>query len=403
MTLRRWPASLALLLILPVAGCGGNNTTDSSDTDETLTAASAVLGQTGFTTDGANKGGSADAATVSQPLGGAAGSGGGRFYLADFGNSRILGFNAAPTTTNASANFVLGQPDFSSGQAGSGSGALAFPGSVWVSTGGSPKLVVADTSNNRVLIWNNPPTTNVAPDVIVGQVDAAGNSAGLSQSELSTPVAVAIANNRLFVVDQGNNRVLIWNTVPTANGTPADVVLGQADFVSGSAATAQNRVSQPSGIWTDGFRLLIADGGNHRVLYWTAIPSTNGANANFVVGQSSFTFSTTSPSAQTMNTPVGVASDGTRLFIADSGNNRVLVFNSFPIANNTAADEVLGQGSFTRVTANDDDGSTVNAQDGTAEDAPTARTLSRPSGVFYLGGWLYVTDRGNNRVLLFAE
>ena len=36
-------------------------------------------------------------------------------------------------------------------------------------------------------------------------------------------------------------------------------------------------------------------------------------------------------------------SDGTRLFIADGGNDRVLVFNHIPTQNGAEADIVLGQ------------------------------------------------------------
>lgn len=397
---RRVVPGFLLCVALFTAGCGGGNGSTTTTTELTLTSATAVLGQNGFTSGTANRAGPADATTLSQPLGGAAGVSGGAFYVPDYGNSRVLGFNSAPTITNSAANFAIGQADFTASLPNSGANHLALPGSVWV---GSGRLVIADTGNNRVLIWNTPPTANTLPDVIVGQTDIDGNSPGLSATALNSPVAAAIAGNRLFVVDQNNNRVLIWNTVPTQNGSAADLVLGEADFITNTAATAQNRLSQPSGIWTDGFRLLVADGGNNRVMYWTSIPSTNGSNASFVVGQATFTFSSTAVSGQTMNTPVGLASDGTRLFVADSGNNRVLIFNSFPIANNTAADDVLGQESFTRNTANDDDGSATNPQDGTAETAPTARTLSRPTGVFYLNGRLYVTDRGNNRILLFSE
>src|SRR5205085_1924058 len=96
--------------------------------------------------------------------------------------------------------------------------------------GTGTKLVVADSANNRVLIWNTLPTSNVAPDVVVGQTSLTTSNAGLSQSGLTRPIHAAIANNKLFVVDADNNRVLIWNTVPTTNNTPADVVLGQPDF-----------------------------------------------------------------------------------------------------------------------------------------------------------------------------
>ncbi|MEZ5355095.1 MAG: hypothetical protein R2762_20865 [Bryobacteraceae bacterium] len=33
-----------------------------------------------------------------------------------------------------------------------------------------------------------------------------------------------------MVTDLGNNRVLIWNSVPTQNQAPPDLVLGQPDY-----------------------------------------------------------------------------------------------------------------------------------------------------------------------------
>ena len=46
------------------------------------------------------------------------------------------------------------------------------------------------------------------------------------------PTSVTTDGTRLFVSDLGFNRVLIWNTIPTANGQAADVVVGQPDMVS---------------------------------------------------------------------------------------------------------------------------------------------------------------------------
>jgi WD40 repeat protein len=45
-------------------------------------------------------------------------------------------------------------------------------------------------------------------------------------------VAVSSDGVRLFVTDLGYNRVLIWNSIPTQNNQPADVVVGQPDFTS---------------------------------------------------------------------------------------------------------------------------------------------------------------------------
>ena len=43
-----------------------------------------------------------------------------------------------------------------------------------------------------------------------------------------------ITNSMIAVADTDNNRVLIWSTIPTSNGVPADVVVGQPDFTHNS-------------------------------------------------------------------------------------------------------------------------------------------------------------------------
>jgi hypothetical protein len=92
-----------------------------------------------------------------------------------------------------------------------------------------------------------------------------------------------------------------------------------------------------------------------------------------------------------------VTSDGTRIYIADAQNNRVMKFDSFPIADGVSAADVYGQDEWSARTPNDDD------QDGTSDDTPSARTLSSPTGVTYFNGVLYVTDRSNHRVLFFPD
>jgi hypothetical protein len=410
------PLVLAVSTVV-LAACGGSS---NSSTPFTLTAAVLELGQTNFSGRDPNQGAaSASAAGLNQPSGGTASdSTSGQFYIPDFGNSRVLGFSTTPTVNNATANFVLGQADFTSVTPGTAPTAgsavrLAFPASIWIDNAGSKKFAVVDSGNNRVLIWNAAPSGNTAPDVVIGQADLSSSVAPSppTASSLASPAAVAIANNKLIVVDQGNNRVLIWNAVPTSNNAPADIVLGQSDFTSGNANQAPSPAAQgtetastmksPQGVWTDGFRLLIADSGNSRVLFYSNIPTVSaGASALYVMGQSSFTFSTAATSSVSMSNPVGVASDGARVFVADQGGNRVLVL-PFPTGNGQPATAVLGQENFVRNVANDDNGKSNDPQDGQAETLPTQRTLSGPTGVYYAGGKLYVTDRGNNRVMIY--
>ncbi|SFF62931.1 hypothetical protein SAMN04488120_11423 [Fontimonas thermophila] len=390
---RRWIPALALMSAVVFAGCSDSG---GGDDGADLVAAFTVIGQAAFDSGSPNRGGAASAATLAQPLGNVA-TDGTRLFIADTANNRVLGYARVPVANGAAADLVLGQDDFGGTAAGTAQNRMALPASVFI---GGGRLVVADSGNNRVLIWNTiPATSGELPDVVVGQADFTTGGSGTSQTQLAFPTSAIIANGRLIVADQNNNRVLVWNAVPTDNGTPADLVLGQRDFVSRIADDEADEMNRPAAVWSDGFRLLVADSGNHRVLYWSLFPNESGAEADYVIGQSGFSRSSPGTSSSTLRTPFGVSSDGTRIYVADSGNNRVLEFDAFPIANGVAASAVFGQekNNFSAATANDDD------QDGTADDRPSARTLSGATGAFVYSGVLYVTDRNNHRVLMFPQ
>lgn len=104
------------------------------------------------------------------------------------------------------------------------------------------KLIVADTDNNRVLIYNSIPTSNDPhPDVVIGQVDFYHNlrdqGASVSAYGYDGPTGLASDGTRLLVSDNNNNRVLIYNHIPTVNNTPADVVIGEQNMFDDSYAT----------------------------------------------------------------------------------------------------------------------------------------------------------------------
>src|SRR5258705_10431531 len=137
---------------------------------------------------------------------------------------------------------------------------------------------------------------------------------------------------------------------------PASVVIGQTDFLSGSTnqgggASTNPRFGPTSAIIIAG-KLVVSDGANHRVLIYKNIPTTNNVSAETVIGQPDFTSNTknqcncTTPAANTLNIPEFVATDGTKLFISDFSNNRVLIYNTLPTTNNASADVVVGQVDF---------------------------------------------------------
>ncbi len=316
--------------------------------------------------------------------------GGNILYVPDSGGNRVLGFKKVPKKNGPSAKIVLGQSNFSNQKFGTSSTLFSFP--VRVATAGN-QLFMVDFDNSRVLIWNKLPTkTNVPANVVVGQPNFTSSASATTQSGLNRPEnGLFVVDGKLLISDRNNNRILIWNTIPTANGAPADVVVGQPDFTSSGAATTDTGLHEPEGIWSDGTLLVVADEGNNRVLIWNNIPTSNGTPADVVIGQADFTSSDNPepPTAQSFNNPVDVASDGTSLFVDDSSNNRILVFNPFPTSDNPAASVVLGQQDFTH-----SDRNAGNA-------SPSAQTLDFPFGMSIIGKQLFVNDFGNNRVLIF--
>jgi hypothetical protein len=393
--LRRAALFAVPLLTIGLAACGGGGSDDS----DTRVLAFQVLGQADFAGFLANRGSTVNALGVAQQFGGIA-TNGSKFYLADYSNHRVLGWNSIPASATAAPDFVLGQTGFTSNGSGASATQLALPASVSIT---DTHLVVADSGNNRVLIWNTLPTANdTPPDVVVGQANFTTNLTGTGAANLNTPVSAMIANNKLFVADQFNNRVLIWNTIPTTSGTSADVVLGQPAFDAASSTytgvgAEEEGLNNPGGLWTDGLRLLVSDSGNNRVMYWSSVPRVNGTAATYEIGQTDFSRTTAGVGQSSLRTPYGITSDGTSIYVADANNNRVLKFGSFPIANSSSAIAVYGQNTYSSTTVNDDD------LDGKVDDTPSARTVNQPTGVAVANGVLYVTDTNNFRVLFFEN
>ncbi len=180
---------------------------------------------------------------------------------------------------------------------------------------------------------------------------------GAENNPFLAPRGIWITDNALFVSDTGQNRVFIWRSFPQSEFAAPDIVLGQEQVAdtyrnAGQAVNAGS-LQYPSGIWSDGQRVIIADAWNHRVLIWNSFPTANGQPADVVLGQPDVESNLPNykgigaePDARTLNWPYGVHSDGRQLWVADTGNRRVLYFKTIPTSSFTPADNVIGQHNF---------------------------------------------------------
>ena len=357
--------------------------------------ATLVLGQPDFTT--ATLSFVATNATLRLPT--AVASDGVHLVVGDTDHNRVLIWNRIPTTNNPPADVVVGQPNFKSTSIPGNipnAKSMRGPQGVWIQNG---RLYVADTGNNRVLIYNQIPTSNgAAADVVLGapdfttfvEPDLTQQKNSVTASLVLNPVAVSSDGVHVFVTDLGYNRVLIWNSIPTTNGVPADVAIGQPDLVSSIAnnafsvdpndttvppketpvlCTASNgtdtngnptypasckaTVSFPRFALAANNRLFIADGGNDRVLVFNTIPTGNSATADLVIGQIGGSVNQASDAADSLRTPMSLAWDGTNLYVSDAYNRRITVYsmgeNTVPYAGvvNSASLNILARGRVT--------------------------------------------------------
>jgi hypothetical protein len=316
-------------------------------------------------------------------------SDGARLFVADSYHCRVLMYNSIPTTNNPVADIAIGQPNMTSCASGTNGNTLNYPKGVF---GDGSRVFIADTGNSRVLIYSYIPTyTGAGANIVIGQVNMTSNlpnNGGVNANGLNRPTCVYSDGVRLFVADQTNNRILIYNAIPTtANHVPADIVVGQPNMTSNSNGYNANALWMPSGVCTDGTRLYIADYGNNRVLIYNTIPTANGTAADVVVGQPNMTSNTWNNgglSAKCLNIPSLVYSNGNSLFVSDLGNYRVLIYNTIPTSDFLPADAVIGQPSMTSLVS-----------------GANANSLGYAASIYSDGNRLFVADSTYMRILIY--
>ena len=350
-----------------------------------------VVGQPNFTNNSPNT----TVNSLNVPTDVAIDSSHGKVYVADDSNSRILRYAWPVTGNQPNAEVVFGQPNFVSANTGCNQTNLTYPTGMSVDSSGN--LWVADYGNSRVLKFSAAyaVTTNMeAASVVLGQSSFTASTANTSVNGLSSPNSVTVdAAGNLWVADTGNNRVLRFASATSlATGASASGVLGQSLFTTGTSATSQSGFNSPQGLTSSGTTLFVSDTYNNRVLRFAGAASkSNGGNADSVLGQTNYSTSDYQTTQNGLSNPYGLCVDANgSLYVADMYNYRVLIYsNAVSKANGGNADSVIGTTFF----------------DDTNLPGPTTQSLLYyPTGLGFdaSAGMLVVVDENNNRALVYA-
>jgi len=248
------------------------------------------------------------------------------------------------------------------------SSTFCFP---WgITTKGSEIFYLTDAGRNlirKIDITNNTVTT-LAGNATNGSTDGYGTSAYFSK-----PTGIVIKNLELYVSDTGNHTI---RKIVISTGQVTTIV-GFATYVgytSGLGTSA--RLNTPTGITTDQSDLFFCDSGNN------VIRKVELAASNYVTLVGGYAGRTgTDDGVGTFakfNNPQGITTDGTYLYVSDTGNHTIRKIN---ISTNEVT-TLAGSAGYS------------GYSDGTG----TGASFFWPMDITSDGTYLYVADRGNNLI-----
>ena len=248
-------------------------------------------------------------------------------WVSDLLNNRVLFFDTRVLKNFLPADFVIGQSGFGQNEMRCGARGLAGPAGLALSADGN-RLFVADSLNHRVLLFAADKLVHLpAAIAVVGQEDFMGYEPGTSAAALRAPSGMAVdGNNQLYVADTGNNRVVVFDGNAPLTGASAYAVFGQQNFTSAVAASGVGGLRAPISVALDEFDawIFVTDAGNHRIVGYCG-RSDDPLTAAAVLGQPDIESCVPQTAAVGLDSPTDVVFDlvEKKLWVAESGNARV--------------------------------------------------------------------------------
>ncbi len=209
------------------------------------------------------------------------------------------------------------------------SGRLRYPSGVAVSDDGA-YLYVTETGDDCVSKYD---VSQAQPTLVTRfGFTGYGDTTSQGRAAMRTPWGIAVRSTqgatKLYVCDTGNDRVRVFTDAGTADG------------INGSWGEAHGRFETPSGLAVlPNGAVLVGDTKNHRVQQFRSDGAVEWAAPDYVPNSSGNL-------NDRFKDPKGVAADGIDLFVADSGNHRIMRIQSNGTYSNKWGAKGTGDGFF---------------------------------------------------------
>ena len=244
----------------------------------------------------------------------------GNLYIADTNNHRVRKVRTTLALFGVPISTVAGTGE--SGFGGDGGRAVdARLSNPWgIALDGMGNLYIADTNNHRI---RKVDATGVISTIAgTGESGFSGDGGRAVDARLSYPWSVAgDSMGNLYIADANNHRI---RKVDSAGVISTFAGTGESGFSGDGGLAADARLNNPRGVTVDGGgNLFIADRLNHRI---RKVGSAGVISTFAGTGESGFSGDGGAAVDARLSLPSSVALDAIgRLFIGDSGNNRIRI------------------------------------------------------------------------------
>ena len=202
-------------------------------------------------------------------------------FVADTNNHRIQIFNVDGTFVH------------SFGSSGGADGQFSSPRGI---TTNDTHIFVADFGNHRVQIFDN-----------AGNFVGKFGSEGTADGEFDYPLGITANNTHVFVLDRDNNRIQIFDDMGNYAGQFGGTGSGDGQFTSPRAIALSNTF------------IFATDANNNNIQVFD--------HSGYYISQfGGHTFENNPPADIEFDSAEGLATNDTHLFVADTGNSRIQIF-----------------------------------------------------------------------------